>query len=53
MQLSVLNPKEKMNYFKKHWSKELQGQVVKCVEEVVSGFLQLCRSQQTLHLHAY
>ena len=31
----VLNPKEKMAYFKKNWSKELQGDVLKCVEEVV------------------
>jgi hypothetical protein len=45
MQLSVLNPKEKMKYFKKHWSKELQGQVIKCVEEVVSEFSQLHRSR--------
>lgn len=33
--LLVLNPKEKMSYFKKHWSMELQGEVIKCVEEVV------------------
>ena len=33
--LLVLNPKEKMAYFKKHWSVELQGEVVKCAEEVV------------------
>jgi hypothetical protein len=31
----VLNPKEKLGYFKKHWSRELQEDVVKCVEEVV------------------
>jgi hypothetical protein len=31
----VLNPKEKMSYFKKHWSVNLQEAVVKCVEEVV------------------
>ena len=31
----VLNPKEKMRYFKKHWSSELQDDVIECVEEVV------------------
>ena len=31
----VLNLKEKMMYFKKHWSSELQDKVVKCVENVV------------------
>jgi len=31
----VLNPKEKMLHFKKHWFKELQGDVLKCLEEVV------------------
>jgi hypothetical protein len=31
----VLNPKEKMGYFKKHWSVALQEGVTKCVEEVV------------------
>jgi len=31
----VLNPKEKMRYFKKHWSAELQEEVLKCVEEEV------------------
>ncbi|KAN0105652.1 hypothetical protein V8E52_010827 [Russula decolorans] len=30
----ILNPKEKMKYFKKHWSPELQDNVVECVEEV-------------------
>jgi hypothetical protein len=35
--LLVLNPKEKMLYFKKHWSTELQSDVLKCVEKVVSG----------------
>jgi hypothetical protein len=37
----VLNPKEKLGYFKKHWSSDLQEDVVKCVEEVVwaSSFL--------------
>ena len=34
--LLVLNPKEKMSYFKKHWSTELQSDVKNCVEEVVS-----------------
>jgi hypothetical protein len=31
----VLNPKEKLGYFKKHWSLDLQEDVVKCIEEVV------------------
>jgi hypothetical protein len=31
----VLNPKEKMAYLKKHWSAELQEEVLKCVEEEV------------------
>jgi hypothetical protein len=33
--IPVLNPKEKMAYFKKHWSTELQDDVIECVEEVV------------------
>jgi hypothetical protein len=28
-----------MSYFKKHWSTKLQGDVMKCVEEVVSDIL--------------
>ena len=31
----VLNPKEKLGYFKKHWSLELQEEVLECVEEEV------------------
>jgi hypothetical protein len=31
----VLDLKEKMAYFKEHWSINLQGKVIKCVEEVV------------------
>ena len=31
----VLNPKEKMGYFKKHWSTELQEEVLKCIENEV------------------
>ena len=31
----VLNPKEKLGYFKKHWSSDLQEDVVKCIKEVV------------------
>ena len=31
----VLNLKEKMGYFKKHWSADLQEDIAKCVEEVV------------------
>jgi hypothetical protein len=37
--LLVLNPKEKMRYFKKHWSADLQEEVMKCVEEIVRSFL--------------
>jgi hypothetical protein len=36
--LLVLNPKEKMGYFKKHWSADLQEEVMKCVEEIVRIF---------------
>ncbi len=31
----VLNPKEKMGYFKKHWPTDLHEDVLKCVEEEV------------------
>jgi hypothetical protein len=31
----VLNPKEKMGYFKKHWPVDVQDEVRKCVEEEV------------------
>jgi hypothetical protein len=31
----VLDPKEKMGYFKKHWSTDLQDDVDKCAEAVV------------------
>jgi hypothetical protein len=31
----VLNPKEKMSHFKKHWSEELQDDVLTCLKEVV------------------
>ncbi|KAG6867415.1 hypothetical protein C0993_003076, partial [Termitomyces sp. T159_Od127] len=30
----ILNPHEKLSYFTKHWPKELQQDVLKCVEEV-------------------
>ena len=40
----VLDPKEKMRYFKKHWSSELQEDVVNCVEEVVC-YISLVRLQ--------
>ena len=33
--LLVLNPKEKMGYFKKHWPIDLQEEVRKCIEEKV------------------
>ena len=36
----VLNPKRKMGYFKKHWSAELQEEVLKCAEEEV--YLSTC-----------
>jgi hypothetical protein len=36
--LLVLNPKEKMAYFKRHWSTELQEDVRQCVVEVVCDF---------------
>ena len=32
---AVLNPKEKMAHFKKHWSEDLQQEVLDCAEEVV------------------
>jgi hypothetical protein len=32
----VLNPGEKMRHFKKHWSEDLQDEVLQCAEEVVS-----------------
>jgi len=42
----ILDPKEKMTYFKKHWSIDLQEEVVKCVEEVFKErFLQLSNDQ--------
>ena len=31
----ALNPKEKLEYFKKHWSVDLQEAVATCVEDVV------------------
>ena len=33
--LLVLNPQQKLGYFKKHWSADLQGDVVECAEVVV------------------
>ena len=33
--LLVLNPKEKMSYFKKNWPSDLHEDVLKCVEEEV------------------
>ena len=33
----VLNPREKMAYFKSQWSADLQDDVVKCVEDVVGS----------------
>jgi hypothetical protein len=31
----VLNPSEKMAYFKKHWPADIQEDVMGCAEEVV------------------
>lgn len=40
----ILDPKEKMLYFKKHWPKELQDDVLKCVKEVFKErYLQLTK----------
>ncbi|KAG6899109.1 hypothetical protein C0993_000826, partial [Termitomyces sp. T159_Od127] len=30
----ILDPREKMSYFKKYWLKDLQADIVRCVEEV-------------------
>ncbi|KAG6874678.1 hypothetical protein C0993_012652, partial [Termitomyces sp. T159_Od127] len=30
----ILDPREKMSYFKKHWPKDLQTDVLKCIKEV-------------------
>jgi len=38
-QLLVLNPKEKMAHFKKHWSEDLQQEVLDCAEEIVCVLL--------------
>jgi len=46
-QLLVLNPKEKLSYFKKHWLLELQ-EVMTCAEEVVG---QICLS--FCHFHCW
>jgi len=35
----VLNPKEKMAHFKKHWSKDLQEEVLDCAKEIVRVLL--------------
>jgi hypothetical protein len=32
----VLNPDEKMNYFKKNWDIELQNEILESVEKIVS-----------------
>ena len=32
---TVLNPKEKMGYFKKHWPADLHDNILKCAEEEV------------------
>ena len=36
---TVLNPKEKMVHFKKHWSEDLQQEVLDCAEEIVRVLL--------------
>ena len=35
----VLDPDMKMTYFKKHWSAELQSQVLKSAEEIVKELI--------------
>jgi len=40
----VLDPEKKMDYFKKHWSKELQKEVEESAEEIVSYSLFVKRS---------
>jgi len=45
----VLNPKEKMWYFKKHWLVNLQEDVTKCMEEVVGSSSHL-PFQELIHL---
>ncbi|KAG6863119.1 hypothetical protein C0993_012789 [Termitomyces sp. T159_Od127] len=35
----ILDPREKMSYFKKYWPKDLQADVVRCVEEVETQLL--------------
>lgn len=34
-QVSVLDPGKKMNHFKKHWSEELQKEVLESAEKIV------------------
>ncbi|KAG6821421.1 hypothetical protein H0H92_001753, partial [Tricholoma furcatifolium] len=36
-QVIVLNPREKLGYFKRHWPADLQDAVVKCIEDIVSS----------------
>jgi len=43
----ILDPRQKMGYFKKHWSAELQVDVIKCVEEVFKERYVLLRGQST------
>jgi hypothetical protein len=40
-----------MSYFKKHWPADLQEDVVKCVEGVVSETFKLCRSWVACYLY--
>jgi len=40
----VLDPEKKMDYFKKHWSEELQKEVEESAEEIVSYSLFVKRS---------
>jgi len=46
----VLDPKKKIDYFKKHWSKELQKEVKESAEEIVSYSLFIKRSQRVTHI---
>ncbi|KAG6896168.1 hypothetical protein C0993_008699 [Termitomyces sp. T159_Od127] len=45
----ILNPHEKSSYFTKHWPKELQQDVLKCVEEVFQE--QFLRFNNTENAH--
>ena len=46
MVFSVLNPSGKLAYFKKHWSADLQEDIVRCAEEVVSAHTTFLSSEE-------